>query len=306
MGRSYLNLQVSVRVQLAAEPTGLLCERRGVYITQARKYCSRHAARGPHSPLSAQLDQKELTRVEDEAILEALELQRQIGMDVFTDGEYRRSEFRSVFADAVGGMVELPPAQQTSPPFGGVNPIMVIGDKVQRLRRLTAHESSFLNQHAGSPVKITLPSVSQIVSSYYRPGVSDAAYPSVSALYPDVISIVRQEIEDLVAEGVSYIQIDAPRYTYFVDDRWRQRFREQGEDPDVIIDEWIEADNASLAGLDLKGATIAMHLCRGNNRGSWFGDGSYAPIAKKLFNSISVDRFLLEFDGDRSAKRPPH
>jgi len=253
----------------------------------------------------AQLDRDGLTRVEDEAILEALELQRQVGMDVFTDGEYRRTEFRSVFADAVGGMVEVPPAEETAPTLGGVNPIMVVGDKVQRLRRLTAHESSFLNQHAGAPVKITLPSVSQIASSYWRRGVSEATYPSVSALYPDIVSIVRQEIEELVAEGVSYIQIDAPRYTYFVDDRWRQRFREQGEDPDVMIDEWIEADNASLTGLDLKGATIAMHLCRGNNRGSWFGEGSYAPIAEKLFNAITVDGFLLEFDSDRSGGFEP-
>ena len=260
-------------------------------------------AREAHS--QGQINLEQLQEAEDKAILDALEMQRQVGMDVFTDGEYRRTEFRSVFADAVEGMVEVPPAEQSGPPLGGVNPIMAIGDKVQRLRRLTAHESSFLNQHAGAPVKITLPSVSQIVSSYYRLGVSERAYPSVSALYPDIVSIVRQEIEELVAEGVSYIQIDAPRYTYFVDDRWRQRFREQGEDPDVIIDEWIEADNSSFAGLDLKGSTIAMHLCRGNNRGSWFGEGSYEPIAEKLFNAITVDGFLLEFDSDRSGGFEP-
>ena len=260
-------------------------------------------AREAHS--QGQIRPEQLREVEDKAILDALEMQRQAGMDVFTDGEYRRTEFRSVFADAVSGLVELPPPEQTGPPLGGVNPVMVVGDKVQRLRRLTAHESSFLNQHAGAPVKITLPSVSQIVSSFYRPGVSEGAYPSVSALYPAIIAILRQEIEELVAEGVSYIQIDAPRYTYFLDDRWRQRFREQGEDPDMMIDEWIEADNSSLAGIDLKGATIAMHLCRGNNRGSWFGEGSYAPIAEKLFNAINVDGFLLEFDSDRSGGFEP-
>ncbi|MFQ6026637.1 MAG: hypothetical protein ACE5Q6_03885 [Dehalococcoidia bacterium] len=170
---------------------------------------------------------------------------------------------------------------------------------------MTAHESGSLRQHAGSPFKITLPSVSQIASSFYRPGVSEAAYPQVSDLYPDIISIVRQEIEDLAAEGVTYIQIDSPRYTYFVDDRWRQRFVEQGADPDLMLDEWIEADHAALAGLELKGATLAMHVCRGNNRGSWFGEGSYAPIAEKLFNSIPVDRFLLEFDSDRSGGFEP-
>ena len=60
----------------------------------------------------AQLDRDGLTRAEDEAILQVLEMQRQVGMDVFTDGEYRRTEFRSVFADAVGGLVEILPEQQ--------------------------------------------------------------------------------------------------------------------------------------------------------------------------------------------------
>ena len=253
----------------------------------------------------AQLDRDGLTRAEDEAILQVLEMQRQVGMDVFTDGEYRRTEFRSVFADAVGGMVEIAPAEQADPPLGGVNPVKLIGDKVERLRRLTAHESGFLNQHAEAPIKITLPSVSQIVSSFYRRGVGETAYPDTAALYPDIIAILCQEIEDLVTEGASYIQIDAPRYTYFVDERWRQRFRDQGEDPDLIIDKWIDADNASISGIKLQGTTLAMHLCRGNNRGAWFGEGDYSPIAEKIFNGINIDRFLLEFDSDRSGGFEP-
>ena len=112
------------------------------------------------------MDRDGLTRAEDEAILQALEMPRQVGMDVFTDGEYRHTEFRSVFADAVGGLAEIAPAEQADPPLGGVNPVTLIGDKVDRLRRLTAQESGFLNRHAEAPITITLPSVSQIVSSF--------------------------------------------------------------------------------------------------------------------------------------------
>ena len=115
-----------------------------------------------------------LTQAEDEAILQALKIQRQVGMDVFTDGEYRRTEFRSVFADAIAGLVELPRANQADPPLGGVNSVTLIGDKVERFRRLRADESGFFYQHAEAPVKITLPSVSQIVSSYYRLGAGEA------------------------------------------------------------------------------------------------------------------------------------
>jgi methionine synthase II (cobalamin-independent) len=67
--------------------------------------------------------------------------------------------------------------------------------------------------------------------------VSERAYHSVPDLYPEIGRIVRHEVEALIAEGVPYIQIDAPRYTYFVDERWRQRFRDQGEDLRRRIDE---------------------------------------------------------------------
>jgi 5-methyltetrahydropteroyltriglutamate--homocysteine methyltransferase len=247
----------------------------------------------------------QLRQSEDQAILHALELQRQVGLDVVTDGEYRRAEFRSVFEQAVAGLREAPAPAPPGPGAGAVRPRLVIGDRLRQVRRLTAHEASFLQQHAAAPFKITIPAVSQIVSSYWQRGVSDQACAGVAALYPEIVGMVRREIEALVAEGVPYIQIDAPRYTYFVDERWRQRFRDQGEDPDAVIDEWIAADNASLAGIDPHGTTIAMHLCRGNNRGAWFGEGSYAPIAEKLFNAIAVERFLLEFDSERAGGFAP-
>jgi len=260
-------------------------------------------ARAPH--IQERTDRGELARIEDEAILDVLEMQRQVGIDVVTDGEYRRAEFRSVFGDAVEGLV-----QGSAPGYPGqgpglVSPGLAVGGKLRRVRRMTAHESGFLSQHAAAPFKITLPSASQIVSSYWQPGLSESAYPDVSALFPDIAGIVHQEIEELVAEGVSYVQIDAPRYTYFVDQRWRQRFRDEGLDPDDVIDQWIEADNASFAGIHSQGTTVAMHLCRGNNRGGWFGEGSYEPIAEKLFNSLTIERFLLEFDSDRSGGFSP-
>ena len=245
------------------------------------------------------LRDEQLHQVEDTAVRQALALQRQVGLDVVTDGEYRRAEFRSVFDQAVEGLV-----QGTAPGRPGqgpetVRPALLIGAKVRQVRRMTAHESSFLQQHAAAPVKIALPAVSQIVSSYWQREVSAPAYARMSDLYSEIAEIVRREIEALLAEGMPYIQIDAPRYTYFVDERWRQRFRDQGTDPDALLEEWIAADNASLVGIKAHGATIAMHLCRGNNRGGWFGEGSYAPIAEKLFNTMTVDRFLLEFDSER-------
>jgi 5-methyltetrahydropteroyltriglutamate--homocysteine methyltransferase len=105
---------------------------------------------------------------------------------------------------------------------------------------------------------------------------------------------------------VPYVQIDAPRYSYYVDPRWRDWIRtEMGLDPAAALDEAVRADNACLEGARRAGVTLAIHLCRGNNRSHWYAAGGYDPIAEKLFGTLQVDRFLLEYDDERSGSFEP-
>ena len=99
--------------------------------------------------------------------------------------------------------------------------------------------------------------------------------------------IIKAEIRP-GADGVKYIQIDAPRYSYYIDPKWRGYVKEEmGMDPDEALDEAIRADNACLeAARDRDGVTFAIHLCRGNNRSHWYAEGGYDPIAEKLFNQL--------------------
>jgi 5-methyltetrahydropteroyltriglutamate--homocysteine methyltransferase len=78
-----------------------------------------------------------------------------------------------------------------------------------------------------------------------------------------------------------------------------------GLDPDAALDEAVRADNACLAGARPPGVTLAIHLCRGNNRSHWYAEGGYDPIAEKLFGTLQVDRFLLEYDDTRSGTFEP-
>jgi 5-methyltetrahydropteroyltriglutamate--homocysteine methyltransferase len=78
-----------------------------------------------------------------------------------------------------------------------------------------------------------------------------------------------------------------------------------GQDPDAALDEAIRADNACLEGVRRPGVTLAIHLCRGNNRSHWYAEGGYDPIAEKLFTSLQVDRLLLEYDDARSGTFEP-
>jgi 5-methyltetrahydropteroyltriglutamate--homocysteine methyltransferase len=153
---------------------------------------------------------------------------------------------------------------------------------------------------------MTLPSATQFPAIAFKRGVTDRVYPDHSALLWDIVAITRGEVQALVAEGVKYVQIDAPRYSYYVDPKWRDYIRtEMEQDPDAALDEAIRADNACLERAARPGVTLAIHLCRGNNRSHWYAEGGYDPIAEKLFGALRVDRFLLEYDDERSGTFEP-
>ncbi|HLF72424.1 MAG TPA: 5-methyltetrahydropteroyltriglutamate--homocysteine S-methyltransferase [Dehalococcoidia bacterium] len=255
---------------------------------------------------------EQLRALEDEAILKVLDMQRQVGIDVLSDGEYRRTSWASDFTEKVEGYVPGRPLVQMRfsnpipPPSAGGpgNPggPRVFGAPLKLKGRLTGEESAFLKAHAGGmPYKITMPAPSYITARGYSPAESDAAFGSRKGLLMEVAKIIQQEVKALVAEGVPYIQLDNPHYPdYFVEER-REAMRAAGNDPDQALLDDIEADNLALTGFDRSNVTLGMHLCRGNGAmGGWHTEGGYDPIAEPLFNRLNVDRFLLEYDSARA------
>src|SRR5579862_5418897 len=138
-----------------------------------------------------QLTHEQLREIEDRAILQALELQRSAGIDVVTDGEYRRASWAGDFFEAVDGYVDGPlpitfdwrmPEQIAQSPsaasaIADVRQVpmqrgRVVGERLRQKRRLTEHESSFLKQHAGGAYKVTQPAASYIVARGYSPEVT--------------------------------------------------------------------------------------------------------------------------------------
>jgi 5-methyltetrahydropteroyltriglutamate--homocysteine methyltransferase len=254
------------------------------------------------------LSAEQLKELEDSCILRALELQRGSGIEVLSDGEYRRGCFRTELANAVDGMApDNVPLSWRGPQGTAVAspPVWVISGPLRARQRITAHESGFLLENASGPCKVTIPSPGFMGSRCYQAGVSDQHYPTVADAVRDLAAIVRDEVVSLIDEGVPYIQLDAPGYTAYVDDVQRERMRANGNDPDLLFSEIVEADNSTIQGLRREGLTIAIHLCRGNNRSHWLSEGSYEIIAERLFNSLDVDAFLLEYDNDRSGGFEP-
>jgi 5-methyltetrahydropteroyltriglutamate--homocysteine methyltransferase len=182
----------------------------------------------------------------------------------------------------------------------------VVIRKIRQKRRLAAHEVAFLQLHSPGDIKMTLPTPNQFPAIAYKPGLSDRAYASYSEFLWDIVPIFKAEIRALANEGVQYIQIDAPRYSYFMDPKWRDWIRaEMKTEPDALLEESIRADNACFQAARRPGVTLAIHLCRGNNRSHWYAEGGYDAVADKLFGTMDVDRFLLEYDDERSGTFSP-
>ena len=153
---------------------------------------------------------------------------------------------------------------------------------------------------------MTLPSATQFPAISFKRGVTDKVYKDHLALLWDIVEIMKADLAKLAADGVSYIQIDAPRYSYYMDPKWRAWIQtEMKMEPDALLDESIRADNACFNAARHPGVTLAIHLCRGNNRSHWYAEGGYDAIAEKLFGSMAVDRFLLEYDDERSGTFEP-
>ena len=245
-------------------------------------------------------------------------MQRQVGMDGFSDGEYRRSWFSGGLAESVEGVMYDPESGSASPwqgPQGQLADattadigfgVQVVGAKLRQIRRLTAHESGFLKEHAPGPFKITLPGVMTRALAWYKPGLTDRFYPTPAELVQELVGILHREVQALLDEGVTYIQLDSLRYVIELADTQRRRqMLEVGEDLDRALEDTIAADNATLQDARRPGVTIALHMCRGNNRSAWRSDGGYDVIAERAFGSLNVGRFLLEYDTGRAGGFEP-
>ena len=251
-----------------------------------------------------------LREAEDKAILDALDMQRGAGLDVFSDGEFRRSFWQSaVSADYIGGM-ENEGIDYTRHPYLKdkkvenpdlmIPPNPVVKDRLSLKKRITAHEIAFLKDHAPGPFKITIPSPVTLSRNSFRPGVTDRIYPTWEELFQAYTDVIVEEIEQIAADGVPYIQLDAPHYARFIVPERRAQLTQFGIDLDQELTNDIEAENRCLAAGRSHGATVAVHVCLGTfilgAQGPMGGAGAYdEKIVGRLLGELEADIFLIEY-----------
>jgi len=247
----------------------------------------------------------EFKRMEDRAVDEALALQEAAGLDVVTDGEQRRYAFFGHLVEALEGFDKfggwaIPFRDGQGAEVTFQRPVVV--EKLRWRRHMSVEEFTYLRGRSSRPVKVTLISAQQ-AAAYYDPEKSRAAYPTRDAYLADLVDFTRQEIRELSRLGCEYVQIDAPQYAALLDESIREGYRQRGSDPDRLLDACIELDNAIIDGHP--GVVFGIHICRGNYRSMFYASGGYDRIAQQVFRRSRFQRFLLEYDDERSGTFEP-
>jgi 5-methyltetrahydropteroyltriglutamate--homocysteine methyltransferase len=197
----------------------------------------------------------EFKLIEDRAVDDAIALQESAGLEIVTDGEMRRQSFQSQMTAAVSGFGEYnldaflwgewyddTGVKKTRRPrrLGAVG-------KLKRIHYLSADEFSYLKSKTNRIPKITLPSPS-LWANFWSSRYSKDAYPKLDVFLADIVSILRDDVAELVRRGATYIQIDAPHYGLLLDPNTRGFYERQGWSLDQWLSRGIEMDNAIMDG----------------------------------------------------------
>jgi 5-methyltetrahydropteroyltriglutamate--homocysteine methyltransferase len=242
-------------------------------------------------------DRAALTELEDRAIRDVVERQIGCGLDVVSDGEFRRWMFLNSFYDAVKGFRTDNVVTFRNDDGHQVDlAVHAIVDRLRPVDSPAAREAAFMASITRHPFKVTFPAASIFGHPFtFKRGLTDKGYGELAEFVAHAIEIERALVADAVAAGAGYIQFDFPLYPYLVDPSWVARFRERGHDPTTLLEAALAADAAVIKGIPGH-VTTALHICRGNYRSSWMCEGSLEPVAEAVFAGLPYDTFLVEWD----------
>jgi 5-methyltetrahydropteroyltriglutamate--homocysteine methyltransferase len=241
----------------------------------------------------------ELRQLEDDLIRAAVSKQLAAGMDVVTDGEFRRSFFTGSADAALRGFQRSSETFTIYGPGGETADVParpVAAERLQLASNPLADEAAFMaGLSSPAPFKVTLPAASMYCwYGVFTPGITDRVYRDPDELAHHIVRLLRELVAGAVARGARYVQFDFPLYSLWVNERHRERWRATGMEDDEVLDRMLRVDRAVVEGLAPEVQT-ALHVCRGNSGTRWLTAGSLDPIAERLFD-LPYDRFLIEWD----------
>jgi 5-methyltetrahydropteroyltriglutamate--homocysteine methyltransferase len=260
---------------------------------------------------AGQISAEQLRSIEDDAIREVVQMQRDVGLQSATDGEFRRASWHMDFIYQLGGVEKA--AGDITVQFRNAEgeidftpAAIAVTDRVRLERTIFAEDFEFLKGVAGPGVtpKLTIPSPNMV---HYRGGqaaLDPSVYPDVDQFWADLASAYADQVRAVAQLGCTYLQFDDTSLAYLNDPAQREAMEQRGEDSAHLHETYVRNINNALAGRPA-GLAVTTHLCRGNFRSSWAAEGGYDFVAETLFGELDVDGFFLEYDDARSGGFEP-
>jgi 5-methyltetrahydropteroyltriglutamate--homocysteine methyltransferase len=255
---------------------------------------------------SGRMTSADFAEIQDRAIREVVALQEDVGLQVATDGEFRRGSYWGRFVERCRGFTIKPAVFKFRDDDGHEVEFTATysSAKLRRTQPLAADEFHFLSSVTKLTGKITIPAPSTM--HFYRcTDFADASvYADARSFFTDLAGIYREEIADLANAGCRYVQLDEVAVAMLCDPAIRARIAAGGQDPDQLVGLYITAinDAVSEAPADM---LIGIHMCRGNFRGHYLSEGGYQAVAERYFKDTNVTHFLLEYDSPRAGDFRP-
>jgi 5-methyltetrahydropteroyltriglutamate--homocysteine methyltransferase len=229
----------------------------------------------------------------DDMVRFAIRLQETAGLDVVTDGEWRRRHYVGEFLQRIGGFEKVRPLHHA----GETKMADVVVRRIGATQPVFRRDAEFLARNTDRVTKFALPSPFLIAIRYWHAEFSAAAYPTLADFIADLARVLRREAEALVEAGIDIIQIDDPALTYFCDhhlmdtgDTHDDRLRREW-DIDRQFPEAVAAINTIVDGL---AAEVHLHCCHSVYKRHSDVHGNYKPILPRL-QDARIDRVNLEF-----------
>jgi 5-methyltetrahydropteroyltriglutamate--homocysteine methyltransferase len=257
-----------------------------------------------------EIGDEEFGRLQDGCIRDVVRMQQEIGLEVVTDGEFRRGSYWGRFVERTQGLEVRAALLKFRDDHG--HEVDFTGPyataPLRRIEPLALDEFVFLRDAADAitkvTAKVTLPAPSTMHFLRFSDFADHAAYADAEAYFADLVAVFAQEIAALVAAGCRHIQLDEIAIAMLCDPAIREKVAAGGADPDALVDRYIELINGAVAACP-PDVVIGVHMCRGNLKGRYIAEGGYESVAERFFAHTHANHFLLEFDTPRAGDFAP-
>ena len=239
------------------------------------------------------MDGIEYSRIMDEMVVFAIRLQEQAGLDVVSDGEWRRVHYLDEFLHRVGGHEPIRPFEHQ----GERKFTTVVTRKMKGGDPLFVEDATFLVDHTERCTKYALPSPFLIAIRKWHADYSTDAYPTIEHYLEHLTDLLAAEAAALARTGVDIIQLDDPALTYLCDRRLTGAGQTHDDrlkrewDIDRQVPQALESVNRIAADLPVE---VHLHCCHSVYKRQSDVVGDYKPILPFL-EKARIDRVNLEF-----------